>query len=190
VVSVGAEVRGCQPDALNARAQHPGYLWRTSSDHDRTGDGHYLPGVVLLKYSHHEAGESLHGSDHVLSQPLLLGSMQSPVFDSCRACLPLVEEKPPRHRAASSAAKFGSRRALNLDGAERMPSALPLTGAGNSQKIKARDVPPPRAPRASLLGFPWKPANVYLPRSTMHPWRCIHNGPKVAARMARTCRSI
>ena len=68
--------------------------------------------------------------------------MKSSVFDSCRACLALVEEKPPRHRAASSAAKFGSRRALNLDGAERMPSTLPLTGAGNSQKIKARDVLP------------------------------------------------
>ena len=29
-----------------------------------------------------------------------------------------------------------------MDGAERMPRALPLTGAGNSQKTKARDVLP------------------------------------------------
>jgi len=48
----------------------------------------------------------------------------------------------------------------------------------------------PKAPRATLLGFPWKPANVYLPRSTMHPWRRINNGTKVASRMAQTCRSI
>lgn len=47
----------------------------------------------------------------------------------------------------------------------------------------------PKTPRASLLGFPWKPANVYLPGSTMHPWRCIHNGTKVTARIPRTCRS-
>jgi len=81
--------------------------------------------------------------------------------------------------------KFETGRA-EVDGAERMPSALPLTGAGNSPKKLRPEMSSPKAPRATLLGFPWKPANVYLPRSTMHPWRRIHNGTKVASRMART----
>jgi hypothetical protein len=52
--------------------------------------------------------------------------------------------------------------------------------------VDGAEMSSPKAPRATLLGFPWKPANVYLPRSTMHPWRRIRNGTKVASRMART----
>jgi hypothetical protein len=36
----------------------------------------------------------------------------------------------PGRRAASSAGKFGTGEGFELDGAERLPSALPLAGAG------------------------------------------------------------
>ena len=92
----------------------------------------------------------------------------------------------PKRKAAQTSGgvicgKVRDEKGFELDGAERMPNALPLTGAGNSQKSRP-EMSSPKAPRATLLGFPWKPANVYLPRSTLHPWRCIHNGTKVASR--------
>jgi hypothetical protein len=99
------------------------------------------------------------------------------------------ERKAPRHRAGSSAGKFGTRRALNWTGQSAAKCSAP-NGGGQLAKKSRPEVSSPKAPRATLLGFPWKPANVYLPRSTMHPWRCIHNSTKVASRMARTCRSI
>jgi hypothetical protein len=63
------------------------------------------------------------------------------------------------------------------------------SGGGLTRKNQGPRCPPPRLLGPVLLGFPWKPANVYLPGSTMHPWRCIHNGTKVTTRIPRTCRS-
>ena len=100
-----------------------------------------------------------------------------------------MRKKASRHRAESSAGKFGTIRSLNWTGQSACQCSAP-NGGGQLAKKSRLEMSSPKAPRATLLGFPWKPANVYLPRSTMHPWRCIHNGIEVASRMARTCRSI
>jgi hypothetical protein len=79
-------------------------------------------------------------------------------------------------------------KALNWTGRAHAKCSAP-SGGGLTRKNQGPRCPPPRLLGPVLLGFPWKPANVYLPGSTMHPWRCIHNGTKVTARIPRTCRN-
>jgi hypothetical protein len=63
------------------------------------------------------------------------------VFSTIVALAFRMRKKASRHRAESSAGKFGTRRSLNWTGQSACQCSA-LTGAGNSQKIKARDVLP------------------------------------------------
>ena len=93
--------------------------------------------------------------------------MKSVFSTVVRTCLQQLKGTPPRHRAASSAGRFGTRGALNCTGRTRAKCSAP-NGGGQLAKKSRPERSSPKAPRATLLGFPWKPANVYLPQ---------HNAP-------------